>query len=149
MSIEQARELVSRMNRIKTAGHNPVDPNCEVTEFMSLGELFERNLRLHAKPYQRSWKQDVGIFNSHLESWKNREIGMITRAELQALHAHIGEAQGKQVANRVRAILHVLFEKAIEWGYAWPNPVAKVNRSRNPNVTISSRRKSCPDFSKH
>ncbi len=51
---------------------------------------------------------------------------MITRTERQALHAHIGETRGKQVANRVRAILHVLFEKAIEWVYAWPNPVAKV-----------------------
>ena len=29
-------------------------------------------------------------------------------------------------------MLHVLFEKAIEWGYAWPNPVAKVKPFKKP-----------------
>jgi len=132
MSIDQARELVSRMNRIKSAGHNPVDPNCEITEFMSLGELFERYLRLHGKPYRRSWQQDVGIFHNHLEPLRDREIGTLTRVELQELHARIGETRGKQVANRVRSILHVLFEKAIEWGYPWPNPVAKIKPYKKP-----------------
>jgi len=132
MSIDQAGELVSRMNRVKSAGHNPVDPNCEITEFKSLGELFERYLRLHGKPYRRSWKQDVRIFHNHLEPLRDREIGTLTRVELQELHARIGGTWGKQVANRVRSILHVLFKKAIEWGYGWPNPVAKIKPYKKP-----------------
>ena len=132
MSIEEAREKVSRMNRIKMAGQNPVDPNCEVTEYMTLGELFDRYLELHAKPHRKSWKQDVGIYNSHLRHWKDREIGRLTPVELQAFHARMGTDSGKQVANRTRSILYTLFEKAIEWGYERSNPLAKVKPFKKP-----------------
>ena len=132
MSIEEAREKVSRMNRIKMAGQNPADPNCEVTEYMTLGELFDRYLELHAKPHRKSWKQDVGIYNSHLRHWKDREIGSLTPAELQTFHSRLGAECGKQVANRARAILYTLFEKAIEWGYERSNPLSKVRPFKKP-----------------
>jgi len=130
MTLEEARKKVSRMNRIKMAGQNPADPNCEVTEYMTLGELFNRYLEIHAKPHRKSWKQDVGIYDCHLRHWKDREIGSLTPSELQAFHARLGTENGKQVANRARAILYTLYEKATEWGYERSNPVAKVKPFR-------------------
>ena len=48
------KQKIGRMNRIKMAGQNPADSNCEVTEYMTLGELFGSNLaqRAHSQTFE-------------------------------------------------------------------------------------------------
>src|SRR5262249_32702141 len=64
----------------------------------------------------------------HLGSLKSKKMSAIKRADIERLHADIGERRGLYAANHALALIKVTFNKAIEWGWRGENPAARVRK---------------------
>ena len=63
------------------------------------------------------------------KEWRKYKLSDITTSKITELHTRIGEENGKYEANRVLALLSILFNKAKEWGYlSKVNPVIGIKR---------------------
>ncbi len=127
---EQARKRASEFNAKIGSGKNPAEERRNIKAEMTLGELFNRFLEMHAKKHKRTWKYDERMFQLYFTPWAKRRISSITRREVQALHAQMGEENGKHQANRAFALLNTIYEKGREWGYAGENPCFKLKKFR-------------------
>ncbi len=127
---EQARRRAAELNSEIGAGRNPAEQKRRIKAEMTLGELFEKYLVLHARKHKRpkSVVNDESLYRLHLSHWKTRCISAISRRDVQGLHNRIGEESGPYQANRTRALLHTLYEKALEWGYIGTNPCFKLKK---------------------
>jgi integrase len=127
LSIDQARGMASQMNAVIAQGGNPARERRSVRSEMTLAELFDTFLLLHAKERKRTWKSDQGMFNLHLHSWRLRKLSSIRKQDVVALHGHIGRTRGQIAANRVLELLSSMFNRARnDWGYDGDNPAAGV-----------------------
>ena len=130
LSIEQARKLAEKANAAFAMGENPADTNRKVRGEMTLQELFDRFLELHAKVHKRSWEEDEAMFKRYLEGLRGTKISNIRTSDLQVLHAKLGEENGQATANRTRALLHAMFNKARLPASHFPGIRAAVDVSR-------------------
>jgi integrase len=128
ITIEQARRQVDILNSKIAQGINPNAEKKAIRAEITLGELFDQYLERHAKVYKKSWLEDQDQFNRHLANWKNKKLSVISKVNIQKLHADIGANKGTYAANRLLALLHTLFNKAIEWGWDYPNPAHKIKK---------------------
>jgi len=88
-------------------------------------------LEQHAKRKKRSWKVDEQQLRLYvLPAWRHRAMVDITRAAATELLEDIA-TRGPILANRVRALLHRLFEFAIERGVIEANPITHTARPGN------------------
>lgn len=68
-------------------------------------------------------------YKNHLSHWKNRRLSHISMADVKGLHAKIGKNSGHYQANRVLALLKVMFNKAIDWGmFELSNPAQRIKQ---------------------
>jgi integrase len=127
LSIEQARKRAEEMNGAIALGANPAAKRRTVRDEMTLGELFETFLDSYAKQHKKSWKDDVGIFNLHLNGWRLRKISSIRKLDVVTLHSRIGRTRGQYCANRVVELLCSMFNRArSDWDWQGENPAAGV-----------------------
>jgi integrase len=126
LSIEEARGKVSELNGAIARGENPASKRRLVRDEATLGELFATFLEHHAKPYRKTWKNDQGRFDKHLNGWKPRKLSDITRMDIVTLHKNIGARSGHYIANRIIELLRIMFNKAAEWGWDGENPATKI-----------------------
>ena len=127
LSIEQARGQASQMNSVIAQGGNPAAERRSVRAEMTLQELLDTFLTLYAKERTRSWKDYESMFNLHLHGWRLRRLSSIRKADVVALHSHIGRTRGQYTANRVIELLSAMFNRARnDWGYEGENPAAGV-----------------------
>ena len=127
MTVEQTRKKAAVTKDEIRRGHNPNQEKRKVRAEMPLSVLFDRYMKLHAKPYKRTWKNDQNLYEVHLKSLADRKISDITKKDVQLLHAEI-MAEHPHQANRVRSLLSTVYSKGIEWGYEGANPVAGVKK---------------------
>ena len=102
ITLEQARDLANAVN-MKIAGG--VDPRAEkqtIKAEMTLGELFQHYLEVHAKPHKRSWRADVDRYDSTLKQWANRKLSSIRHTDVAALHARLGRKRTVTIPRRNR-----------------------------------------------
>ena len=105
-------------------------PECQVQKLI-ITNLFTDYLERHAKPHKRSWPGDEKQFARYLIPWKHRKLSTIQKRDIQALHNTIGKAHGRYAANRLLALLHVMFTKAMEWEWMdKANPAHGIRRFR-------------------
>jgi integrase len=130
MTPEQARIVAVGLRGDIGKRKNPAEDKRNVRDEMTLGELFQRYLTLHAKKHKRTWKYDEQMFNNYFSCWAERRISTITRREVQTLHARMGVENGECQANRTFAMLRTVYEKGREWGYAGENPCFKLKKFR-------------------
>jgi integrase len=127
VSVEEARKRAMRHNSAISSGKNPAAERRAVRDDMSLAELFDTFLTLHAKAKKRTWKDDEAMFRFYLSIWRTRRISEITRLDVIKLHAHIGRVHGKYTANRVIELLRAMFNRAKkDWGWTGDNPAAAI-----------------------
>lgn len=93
---------------------------------MTFGELWTLYLERHAKMNRSSWRNDADLHRLYLEGWRNRKISYITSEAIRELHQKIGTDNGMVTANHVHALIRLMFNKAIEWGWNKPNPAYAV-----------------------
>jgi len=127
LSVEQARKRAEEMNGAIAMGANPAAKRRTVRDEMTLGELFQTFLDSYAKEHKKSWKDDEGVFNLHLNGWRLRKISSIRKVDVIALHSHIGRTRGQYSANRVVELLCAMFNRARnDWNWQGENPAAGV-----------------------
>lgn len=130
MSIEQARGRASEVNASISKGGNPAQIRRSGREEITLGELFDSYLTLHAKKHKISWLEDEKQFNRYLSDWRKRKLSSIRKIDIHKLHQKVGSANGKYAANRLLALLSALFNQAAELDL-WDkkeNPAANVQK---------------------
>jgi len=128
VTIEQARKQADILNSKIARGINPNEEKRAIRDEMTLGNLFKQYLEKYAKLHKKSWKSDQEQFNRYLHNWKNKKISVVHKNQIQKLHARIGKEHGTYAANRLLALLHSLFNKAIDWGWKHPNPAHGIKK---------------------
>lgn len=87
----------------------------------------------HARARKRSWREDQRRLDKYvLPALGSRPLASVTRADVGRLHSKIGKHAPVE-ANRVLALLGVMFTKADEWGHVpegFGNPTARVKAFR-------------------
>ncbi len=130
LSIENARDEASKINSKIAQGENPNQEKNKLRAELTLKELFERYLELHAKVHKKSWKGDEDQYTLYLSHWDKRKISKLQKSDIEALHAKIGRDRGIYAANRMLSLLAVMFSKAIDWGWKYPNPTIGIKKFR-------------------
>ena len=82
----------------------------------------------YSKLHKKTWKYDERDIPRFLGQWFHRKLSSITKQEIQTLHEKIRVENGLYQANRLLARIHVLYNKAIEWGWEGINPAQGVKK---------------------
>jgi len=114
MSVEQARISGRAVNTKIDAKNNPNDARREELTEITLKQLFDEYLELHAKPNKKSWRTDVMNYKNHLSHWDNRRLSTITKTDITRLHNKIGSQSGSFQANRVHSLIRTMFYYAMK-----------------------------------
>lgn len=128
VTVEQAREQAKLLLAELVKGTDVAAIKRERREEATLKDLFQHWLDVHAKQHKKTWQEDQRQFNKLLGSWHNRRLSTIKKADVRALHARIGEANGKYAANRVLALLRTIFNRASDVGFQGANPTKGVKK---------------------
>lgn len=116
ITVEQARIKADIVNASIANGDNPNDAKRANKAELTLKVLFTEYLENHAKQYKKSWRADEMNYKNHLSHWDNKKLSHIDRVLVQSLHRKIGKTVGLYQANRILALVKVIFNRAIEWG---------------------------------
>ena len=128
-SLADARELARAGLRDVERGHDPAQAKQDAHEAMTFGELAERYITEYAKPRKRSWKDDRRRLQSEvLPTWQHRAAREIQRRDARELIQAVALRGAPIAANRLRALLHKLFNFAIQEEIVDANPIAHVPR---------------------
>ena len=143
-SLEKARKH-ARLEIIKAkTGGDPALQKKAQREAVTVGAFATIYLEKYAKRKKRiaSWKSDEqNLTYKILPRWKARAMSSITQAEIVTLLDDIADTAPIQ-ANRIRSLLHTVFNYAIKRGVVSANPVTATDR---PGTEISRER--CLDAS--
>ncbi|TAL16668.1 site-specific integrase [bacterium] len=130
-----AKALGGKIATADALNADPVDPLADrerKKDDRNISELCEAYLERHAAQ-KKTGKEDKRRIKLHiLPAWGTLKIKAIRRSDVASLHHKIGES-GQYEANRVLALVSVLFEKAREWGFlpdAHSNPARDVQTFR-------------------
>jgi integrase len=127
-TIEQARNQVDILNAKIASGINPNEEKRGLRSEMTMKGLFEKYLERYAKVHKKSWQEDADQFRRYLKDWENRKLSSIRKSHIQKLHTEIGANKGHYAANRLLALLHTLFNRAIDWGWDNTNPAHGIKK---------------------
>lgn len=131
LSLEQARRMAAEVNATIAKGENPNDKRRADRAEITFGGMFVEYLERHAKIHKKAWQEDEAQNKRHLSSWSKRKLSNITRNDIQKLHQEIGREKGQYTANRLLALLSIVFNKAREFGlWEKPNPVTGIKKFR-------------------
>jgi len=112
MARERAMEIRTRVAK----GEDPATDATESRQELTFGRLCALYFERHATPHKRSAWQDENALSRYVPvGWSNRRLSDISRADITKLHARIGEDNGKYAANRLLALLRVMFNLAAVW----------------------------------
>jgi integrase len=153
MTLHQARKAAANMLNDIRGGADPAQERQEARKAETVTELAEQFLERHSKPHKRSWRADERRLRLYVvPALGHRKLREVTRADVSRLHSAIGERTlaakqknnakkkgrgarllggGRWEANRVLALLSVMFSKAMEWGFLPEtaiNPAKRVKR---------------------
>ncbi len=128
LTIEQARNQAQVILARIAQGENPADKIRRIRTIMNIEELFQLFEQKHGR-YKKSWSNDKNLYENYLSPWAMKRISDIRKSDVKDLHNEIGKANDHPYqANRVRALLHTLYEFAIERGYDGINPCRGVKK---------------------
>jgi integrase len=128
MSIENARREAQRIINELNEGKNPNNEKKKLRAETSFGELFTLYMERHSKQEKKTWKYDERDVPRFLGHWFQRKLSEITKQEIQALHEKIRSENGLYQANRLLARVHIIYNKAIEWGWEGINPATGIKK---------------------
>ncbi|MFH1919446.1 MAG: site-specific integrase [Planctomycetota bacterium] len=127
MTVEQARRQAADILGEIAKGKNPAVARHEARHEATVGGLFAYWLD-YARQHKRTWKEDERLYNKFLKPWANRQLSSVTRRNVEALHARVGEQNGRYQANRLLAFIRAAFNKADRLDYHGPNPTTGIKK---------------------
>ena len=130
ISLKQAREMV----------HKSADPvgdkkrlRIEESKKVSFSSLAERYIEEHAKKSQKYWRQtQTALRHKRFKSLARRDVSEIEKRNVKKL---LAEIPGNGLANQTRALLHSIFNFAIEEDILTLNPVTRIKRRQAASRT--------------
>jgi integrase len=128
MTIEQARNEAQKIITEMLKGKNPNDEKKKLRAETSFGEMFILYMARYSKHEKKTWKSDERDVPRFLGHWFQRKLSGITKQEVQALHEKVGKENGQYQANRLLARIHIIYNKAIEWGWEGVNPAHGIKK---------------------
>ena len=117
LTIEQARKKATEVNAVIATGRNPREEIKLTKSELTVEELFSYYLENYSKIHKKSYMNELRQYESFIRKWNKYKLSEITTPKITELHAEIGNHNGRYEANRVLALLSVVFNKAKEWGY--------------------------------
>lgn len=149
LSVEQARGIASEKNAQVAKGEDPSDSqSAEHWGKKTLDVAFHLYMEKHAKLHNKTWHESERKFALYLNHWKHRRLETFQRHEIEAWHGDIKTKVGPVTANRVLALLHVVFNKAIAWGWDAQNPARSIKKFRERSRDRFLQRDELPIFFK-
>ena len=139
MTVEQAREQATLINAAIVQGVDPVKVRTAHRDELTFSELYDDYMENYAKPNKKSWKLETGRYSLYLkEPLGKKKLSQITRNDLAALHkkiTRIPSAKGdnravsgrKVTANRVMALIGLVFKWGIKTGQCVENPTRNID----------------------
>lgn len=129
-SVEQARLKVAELNSKIASGEYYKEKEAREAkkQELTLEEQFQQYLECHAKLHKKTWMEDVERFKRFLEPWKKMKLSEIKRKDVQDLVAKTGVERGIHAANKLLALISIVFSKAIEWGWPHNNPAKGIKK---------------------
>lgn len=126
LTVEAARKMAQEKIGEVAKGDDPAEARRQRRQATTWGDLETLYLERHAI-HKKSMKDDVSLLNRHLAQWRTWRLSAITKAEVCSKHAEIGAAGHRIAANRMIALVRVMFNLATDWGFfAGVNPAARV-----------------------
>jgi len=109
-------------------GKNPNEEKKNLRDETSFGDLFLLFIERHSKQHKKSWKTNKEEVKRLLSHWFIKKISNITKQDVQLIHEKIGRENGLYQANRMLARIHIIYNKAIEWGWKGINPASGIKK---------------------
>lgn len=129
ITLDRAREKAIAVHSQIAEGINPLEKKQALRQEISFGELWHLYLEQHAKLYRgASCRNDQSIYRLYLSEWKDKKLSHITTHTIRDMHQRLGRESGLVRANHAHALIRLMFNKAIEWGWNKPNPAYAVKR---------------------
>ena len=128
MTIENARNEAQRVIADMISGKNPNEEKKNIRSEITFGEIFKIFMERHSKVMKKTWKADEGEIKRFLSAWFNKKLSTITKQEIQLIHEKIKKENGLYQANRMLARIHIIYNKAIEWGWNGTNPASSIKK---------------------
>lgn len=128
MTIENARREAQRIINELNEGKNPNNEKKKLREETSFKELFTMYMERYSKQEKKTWKYDERDVPRFLGHWFQRKLSAITKQEVQLLHEKVRQENGLYQANRLLARIHIIYNKAIEWGWEGTNPAQGIKK---------------------
>ncbi len=131
LTLDQARDK-ARKERVRAKdGVDPLDQRRREAQGETFGDLIDRYIKDYAQPHKKTWEGDRNRLNRHIPAtWRGRKAKAITHDDVAALHSKIGAAHPYE-ANRLLALLRVMFRLGRTWSYldtASDNPAANIQK---------------------
>lgn len=103
---------------------------------ISLFKMCEEYMEKHAKINKRSWKDDSIIVKKLKEHFGDIPLINVQPQTIEGYKAARMADVKESTINRELAVLKTIFTKAIQWGYAYRNPVKEVRLFKEEMVPI-------------
>lgn len=130
-TVDQARKLAVQYSANIIAGNDPLEGRRQARLGETVRDLAKTYLEQHAKVRKITWREDERRIKLYvLPSLGNRKVKAVTRMEIAALHQRVGRTSPYE-ANRLLALLSVMFEFAIRYGVrdeAAGNPARRIQK---------------------
>ena len=128
MTIENARREAQKIINELNEGKNPNNEKKKLRAETSFGELFSMYMDRYSRQEKKTWKYDERDVPRFLGHWFQRKLSAITKQEIQTLHEKVRTENGLYQANRLLARIHIIYNKAIEWGWEGINPAQGIKK---------------------
>jgi len=128
MTVENARREAQRVLAEINSGKNPNEEKKKLRAETTFGEMFSMYMERYSKLHKKTWKYDEKDVPRFLGHWFRRKLSDVIKQEIQSLHEKIRQENGLYQANRLLARIHIIYNKAIEWGWEGMNPAQGVKK---------------------
>ncbi len=136
ITTEQAREKATQLALKVSAGEDPSVKNPLKPISSTIKDLTEKYLKLHAETEKRSKsiKEDKSMLKNYiLKEFGTRKVETITLEDIQTLHASLHKKKVR--SNRILALLHKMFNLAVQWRWRADNPVSGIKKYQEDKRT--------------
>ena len=127
LTLADARSQATVAKQSVAQGEDPALQKQSARIAPTVAELAEQYIARHAKPHKKSWRDDERLLHKEvIPYWGRRKAYDIKRADVIKLLDEIVERGAPVQANRVLALIRMMFNWAIGRGHLEHNPCTQV-----------------------
>lgn len=129
ISLADARkQCLSVKHQLAVDETDPAVQKSKDQKELTLLELINKFIEMHAKVKKKSWKEDQRILNKYFSSFHRRKAAEISKPEIRDLLQNIMKNNGGTMSNRCLASIRKVYNFGIQNGYIDNNPALFLDR---------------------